>query len=71
MGYRNPIPVLLDEYVSKKVTINFTFEKYVTTEEAAKGIGELIQKNGGVIPENWIHLVDPKDCVDKAELQED
>ena len=51
--YKNPIPSIEDELVSRKYTIGFTFDETVTLEEAAEGINSLIAENGGKIPRTW------------------
>jgi len=47
--YKNPVPSVDDEYVSKKYSILFTFEEDVTQDEAINGINELIAQNNGKI----------------------
>lgn len=60
MRYKNPIPSIDDVMLCKKFYISktFTFDENVTLEEAAKGIGRLIQENGGEIPVDWIGFAD-------------
>ena len=43
--YVNPIISLDDEYIARKVTISFTFDKPVTKKEAAYGINEWFKTN--------------------------
>jgi len=52
--YKNPVPNLDDKNVSTEFYISFVFEKYVSREEAAKGISRVIAENGGKIPIDWI-----------------
>jgi hypothetical protein len=60
MGYKNPVPSVEDEYVSKKYSITFTFEEGATPEEAVSGINNLITKNGGMIPKEWVRMGEPR-----------
>lgn len=67
MAYKNPIPVILDKPVTKKVTLTFNFDNYVTREDAAESLTKLFQdiiKDHGSIPKEWIKLIDPTDCVE-------
>ncbi|GFH90346.1 hypothetical protein IMSAGC002_01591 [Lachnospiraceae bacterium] len=66
--YKNPVPVVLDDYVSKTVRIEFSFEQYVTKGEAAQGINDLLRETNGKIPMEWIKLVNPTLTVDKKEI---
>lgn len=59
MAYKNPIPSLDDEDVSKKYYISFTFNEYVSHDDAVKGINDLIKQNGGTIPREWIRMGEP------------
>lgn len=60
MAYKNPVPVLLDSPVSKKVCISFTFGQYVTAYEAAEAISRFIaEEYKGTIPEQWVRLEEP------------
>lgn len=56
MSYKNPIPSVDDERISQVYSLVFTFEDYVTQEEATRGINELIAENGGTIPSAWIKM---------------
>lgn len=60
MRYKHPVPSIDDVMLCKKFYISktFTFDENVTLEEAAKGIGRLIQENGGEIPVDWIGFAD-------------
>ena len=64
--YKNPVPVVLDDYVSKTVRIEFSFEQYVTKGEAAQGINDLLRETNGKM--EWIKLVNPTLTVDKKEI---
>lgn len=68
MEYENPIPVILNDYASKEITIRFLFEKYVTKEEALRGINEMLIKNGGKITEDWLILENPTITAPKQEV---
>ena len=68
MEYENPIPVILNDYVSKEITIRFLFEKYVTKEEALRGINEMLIKNGGKITEDWLILENPTITAPKQKI---
>lgn len=60
MAYKNPVPMILDEPVSKKCVLSFSFETYVTATEAADAISRLIAEDyNGNIPEQWVRLVEP------------
>lgn len=55
--YKNPIPSLDDERVSKEFILKFEFDNYVTKEEAVEGINHIIQENGGKIDEKWLAML--------------
>lgn len=61
MKYKNPIPSVDDEQVSKKYSLVFTFHENVTIEEATGGINQLLEENGGKIRQEWIHMGEPKE----------
>lgn len=49
MAYRNPKPSLDDESVGKEFLIRFSFDDYLTIEEAVNGINQFLHKNSGKI----------------------
>ncbi|WP_097005341.1 hypothetical protein [Lacrimispora amygdalina] len=57
--FKNPIPSLDDERVSKTYSVVFKFPENVTREEAVIGINNLLEENGGKIPKNWIKMGEP------------
>lgn len=59
MAYKNPIPSLDDERVSKNYCICFTFEEDVSLDEATEGINNIIKKNDGIIPTEWVLMGKP------------
>lgn len=67
-SFKNPIPSLDDEYVSERYCLVFKFDEPVTLSVAASGINKLILENGGVIPEDWIRMGNPK-CLKLTEEQ--
>lgn len=68
MAYKNPVPMLLDRPVSKKCYISFSFEEYVTAEEAAESISHFIEEEyKGKIPAQWIKLDKPTYSVSEEE----
>lgn len=60
MNYKNPIPSVDDECVSKIYSMSFTFDEKVTLEEAVEGINELLSEHGGKIPPAWVRMGEPK-----------
>ncbi len=49
MAYKNPIPSIEDEQVGKEFYLRFTFEEYVSIDEAAKGISQYLENHKGEI----------------------
>lgn len=66
--YENPIPIIVNEVVSDKVTICFEFPGLVTQKEAAEGINQLIAENGGKLKQEWIVLDNPKRIADARKI---
>lgn len=68
MAYKNPIPMILDEPVSKKCILSFSFENYVTAKEAAESISQFIaEEYNGNIPEQWVKLENPTEILSEQE----
>lgn len=59
MAYKNPIPSLDDEMVSKQYCICFHFEEDMSADEAMEAVNRLLEKNGGVISKNWLQMGRP------------
>lgn len=58
--YKNPIPSVDDEYVSRKYTITFSFGDPVSLDEAVEGINDLLSHNGGKVSRKWVKIGEPK-----------
>lgn len=58
--YKNPMPSIEDELVSRKYTVGFTFVENATLDEAVEGINNLIAEHGGKIPRSWIKMGEPR-----------
>lgn len=56
MAYKNPKPSLDDEHVGKEFLIRFSFEDYLSMEEAVNGINHFLQKNNGKIDKKWVRF---------------
>lgn len=56
MAYRNPKPSLDDESVEKEFLIRFSFDDYLSMEEAANGINHFLQENNGKIEKKWLRF---------------
>ena len=54
MAYKNPKPSLDDESVGKEFLIRFSFNDYLTIEEAVNGINQFLHKNSGKIDKKWV-----------------
>lgn len=59
MRYKNPIPSLNDERVSKTYSVVFNFQKNVSQQEAAEGINRLLQEHEGKITNEWVRMGEP------------
>lgn len=61
MKYKNPIPSVDDERVSKSYSLVFDFPENVSRQEAVEGINRLLDEHEGKIPKEWVRMGEPKD----------
>lgn len=59
MKYKNPIPSVDDERVSKTYSIVFNFPANVNQQEAVEGINQLLKEREGKIPNEWVRMGEP------------
>ena len=70
-GWKNPLPQIVDDLMAKEVRLTFTFEHYVTKEDAVESLTKFFKETleeKGAIPAEWIKLVDQTYVVDVNEL---
>lgn len=59
MKYKNPIPSVDDERVSKTYSVVFNFPENVSQQEAVEGINRVLEKHKGKIPNEWVRMGEP------------
>lgn len=59
MKYKNPIPSVDDERISKTYSLVFIFPENVNQQEAVDGINRLLEEHEGKIPREWVRMGEP------------